>query len=176
MILSEAIELSKKGHPIAQRHIYDAFKVKWYMICMRYMKNKEDADDALQNGMVNIFSKMHLFNSELGDFGAWSARIMVNDCIMLLRKRQKDFNISDLDSAIHLQEVEETPYDKFGTKEILHLVSKLPDGYRTIFNLYAVEGYTHREIAETLGISEGTSKSQLFKARKILQEALEVLI
>ena len=101
---------------------------------------------------------------------------MAHDCIMFLRK-QKRHMVSELNDYTHeMNDPTETPVDRLGREEILNVVQKLPDGYRTIFNMYVIDGFSHKEIGEQLGISEGTSKSQLFKARKLLQQHLEVLI
>lgn len=176
MTEQEAIKGAQKGDSRSQRVLYDAYKVKWYMICMRYMTNKSDADDALQNGMINIFSKINLFNSELGNFGSWSSRVMVNDCIMLIRKSKVNLLTDDISENHTLYDESETPIETISRKEMMELIRNLPAGYRTVFNMYVIEGYSHKEIAEHLSISEGTSKSQLFKARKLLKEALEVMI
>lgn len=172
----EAINGAKKGDYKSQRFLYDKYKTKWYMICMRYMSYKADADDALQNGMINVFSKIDQFNPELGYFSSWSSRILVNDCIMLIRKKKKALLTDDITDNHVIFDERETAVEALSRKEMMALVQKLPDGYRTVFNMYVIEGYSHKEIADKLKISEGTSKSQLFKARKLLKETLEVII
>ncbi len=172
----EAIIAAQKGNYTAQKFLYETYKTRWYMICLRYMSFKSDADDALQNGMINIFSKLSQFDDTLGKFGSWSSRIMVNDCIMLLRKQKRNLIIEDIADQIQLYDEGETPLESISRKEMMELIQKLPNGYRTVFNMYVIEGYTHKEISEKLQISKGTSKSQLFKARKLLKEALEILI
>ena len=172
----EAIAGAKKGDRISQKWLYDQYKSRWYTISMRYMGNGQDAEDALQNGLINIFSKLDQFDSSLGYFSSWSSRIVVNDCIMLLRKNKKMNLVDDISNQFDLFDSTEDALGMLSRKEVMNLVQRLPDGYRTVFNMYVVEGFGHKEIAETLNISEGTSKSQLFKARKLLKDALEVLI
>lgn len=172
----DAIARAKKGDYTAQRSLYDQYRSKWFMICMRYLPNKADAEDALQNGLIHIFSKLHQFDPELGDFGGWTSRIIANDCILIIRKNQKSMMVQELSNDLPVFYPEENAIDKISREDIMKIIQKLPTGYRVIFNMYVFEGYSHKEIATQLKISEGTSKSQLFKARKMLQEALEVII
>jgi len=172
----DAISMAKKGDYTAQRYLYDLYRSKWFMICMRYLPNKADAEDALQNGLIHIFSKLDQFDPEIGDFGAWTSRIMANDCIQSIRKNQKNMMVQELNNELPVFYTEESALDKISREDIMKIIQKLPSGYRIIFNMYVFEGYSHKEIATQLNISEGTSKSQLFKARKMLQEALEVII
>lgn len=176
MTEQQAIKGAIKKDPRSQRFLYDIYKSRWYMICLRYMSNKDDANDALQNGLINIFSKVNLFNPIKGNFGSWTSRIIANDCIMLLRKRSKGFNNIELSDSHVIYDINESALDILSRKELMDLIQKLPDGYRVVFNMFVIEGFSHKEIAEKLSISEGTSKSQLFKAKKMLKQALEVLI
>jgi len=127
----------------------------------------------LQNGLINIYTKINQFNSERGNFKSWSSRIIVNDCLMFLRKNS--FKSEDLNDHHGIFDKSETSLDILSAEELTKLIQQLPDGYRAVFNLYILEGYNHKEIAEKLNISEGTSKSQLFKAKKLLREKLETL-
>ena len=172
----EAIAMAKGGDYGAQRYLYDQYRTKWFMICLRYLPNRADAEDALQNGLVQIFSKLEKFNPELGEFGGWTSRIMTNECILILRKNKKNLITQELSNDLPVYYPEENGLEKISREDILRIIQKLPAGYRMIFNMYVFDGYSHKEIAEHLKISEGTSKSQLFKARKMLQEALEVII
>ncbi len=171
-----SIQRAKEGDRFAQKALFDQYKVKWYMTCMRYMGNKADADDAIQNGMIKIFTKISQFDPQLGNFNAWTSRIMVNECIMLLRKHQSKRTVENLDAVTNFYDYSETPIDRLSKEEVMKLVQNLPDGYRMVFNMYVIEGFSHKEIAKQLNISEGTSKSQLFKARRMLKEAIEVMI
>ena len=177
-ILSEnsAIIKAKKGEPSAQRYLYDQYRSKWFMICLRYLSNRADAEDALQNGLVNIFTKISQFDSNIGEFGHWASRIIANECIQILRKNNKNQIVGELKNDLPAAYREESAIDKISRKEIMSIIQNLPAGYRMIFNMYVFDGFTHKEIASQLNISEGTSKSQLSKARKMLQQSLEVLI
>lgn len=131
--------------------------------------------DTLQNALVSIYSKFEQFDSAKGSFSSWSSRIVVNACLMFLRKKNGvHFFESGIEHDVPFVNTA-NPIDQMSAQEIMQVIQRLPDGYRTIFNLYALEGYTHQEIAELLGISVGTSKSQLFKARKLLQENIQDL-
>jgi len=163
------IRLCKEGKQTAQRKLYDKYRSKWFVVCLRYHNHRQDALDALQNALIKIFSRLGDFNIELGTFGAWSTRIVVNECLMLLRKKKGGIFNVDGDRQDLVIATAPSVLDEMSAKEIVQLIQSLPDGYRVVFNLYAVEGYKHKEISAMLGISIGTSKSQLFKARKILQ-------
>jgi RNA polymerase sigma-70 factor (ECF subfamily) len=146
------------------------------MICLRYAPDRSDAEDMLQEGLINIFKEIKQFDPKKASFSAWSNRVMVNASLQHLRKWKKlNFHQSIdgyEDHAIQQEEV----FGKIGTKELTALVQKLPDGYRAVFNLYVMEGYKHREIAEMLSISENTSKTQLLKAKQMLRNQLEKVL
>lgn len=167
---------SQNGVASAQRKLYDMYKSKWFMICLRYVKKREDALDVLQNALINIFSKMDSFNSERGSFGAWSSRIVVNESIMFQRKYWKPHETVTLNDEIYVTASNTNPIGNLSAEELTKMVQRLPDGYRVIFNMFAIEGYSHKEIAEILGINEGTSKSQLFKAKRILKKQIEIIL
>jgi len=164
------IKRSIKGIRSAQRQLYDKYRQTWYYICLRYASGSDDANDMLQDALVRIYSNLHVFRSDKGSFKAWSSAIVVNECLMQIRKRnglrtRREQYLGEIVLADGV-----TVINRMTAKEILLLVQALPDGYRAVFNLYAIEGYSHKEIAELLEISIGTSKSQLYKARKMLQE------
>lgn len=166
----------KKGNQSAQRKLYDLYKSKWFMICLRYVKKREDALDVLQNALIKIYSKLDTFNNEKGVFGAWSSRIVVNESIMFQRKYWKGTESVELNDEIYMPSEEAVSENRLSSEALTKLIQQLPDGYRVVFNMYAIEGYTHKEIGKILGITEGTSKSQLFKAKKILKKQIEVII
>lgn len=164
------IKRSIKGIRSAQRELYTKYRQVWYFICLRYAADSDDANDMLQDALVRIYSNLHAFKSEKGSFKAWSSAIVVNECLMLIRKRKglrarREQYVSEI-----IPSHGATVINGMTAKEILALVQSLPDGYRAVFNLYAIEGYSHKEISQLLDISIGTSKSQLHKARKMLQE------
>ena len=176
MELKQLISLAKKQDSKAQMELYKTYKSYWYTICLRYNRNTFDADDCLQNAMINVFSKLNQFNEDRGNFKSWSAQIVVNDNLMFLRKKKQNFQSFELeDDRFVVEEVSEES-SIVSSENLTKLIQALPSGYRTVFNLYVIEGYSHVEISEILEISVGTSKSQLSKARKLLQHQLEVVI
>lgn len=163
------------GKSIAQKELYALFAGRMYALCLRYVKSGEEAQDILQDGFVTVFTHIGQFRRE-GSLEGWIRRIMVNTALQHLRKTAGKGFIS-LDESYHNH-----PDDSSGVlpalqaSELMKLVKGLPDGYRTIFNLYAIEGYSHKEIAGMLEISEGTSKSQLARARALLQQKIRPLM
>jgi len=171
--IEDIIKQSQRGDEKAQRELYDRFRTRWFMISMRYGKNKMQAEDIFQEGLIRIYNDLHQYKPQKGAFASWSSRVLVNAALRYLQKSNWVNTLSDLDQAIHYHEESDMVLDQIATKELTHMIQQLPIGYRLVFNMYALEGYTHKEIAENLGISEGTSKSQLYKARKQLQYKLE---
>ncbi len=138
--------------------------------CLRYIPETLEAEDALIEGFTKVFRKIHQFEYRgKGSFSGWIKRVMVNECLMILRKKQ--VNKVDIDHLIKLDSSNGAD-DDILYEELLNLIYNLPKGYRTVFNMYVIEGYSHKEIGEKLGISENTSKSQLSKARSSLIKSL----
>jgi len=158
----------KKGDRQSQKAIYDLYVPIMFGICRRYVKNEQDAEDVMLGGFLKIFTKIDQYRGT-GNFEGWMKRIMVNESLMFLRKHNMNLSVEISDHQIPISPDAES---NLQTKELLALLNKLPTGYRTVFNLYAIEGYKHQEIADMLGISINTSKSQLIKARKKLKEFL----
>jgi RNA polymerase sigma-70 factor (ECF subfamily) len=143
------------------------------MVCLRYAPNEVEAKDMFQNGLIEIFSHLHQFKPEKGSFSNWSKRVMAHAAIKYLKQRSATFKAQCLDQeAGYTDQAENT--DKINSETITRAIQQLPAGYRTVFNMYVLEGYTHREIADYLNISVSTSKSQLHKAKKQLRQWLEV--
>lgn len=160
----------KKQDRKAQAVLYNYFSKKMLAVCMRYATTTLEAEDILQNGFVRIFTKHHLYDGT-GSLEKWVKRIMINSAIETYRKNKNKLTES-IDNSESLQLTSQIDTDQTAYKDLLALVQQLPSGYRTIFNLYAVEGYSHKEIAELMDISEGNSKSQLSRARQWLQNRL----
>lgn len=160
-----------KGEAIAQRALYQTFSRKMMSVCMRYAGDREQAQDMLQDGFVKVFQKLGHFRGE-GPLGGWIARTMVNTALDHLRRNKPFEHSLDLTEAEHLHAEDEQVLSNMGTEEILALIQALPPGYRTVFNLFVIEGIPHKEIGEMLGISENTSKSQFMKARAYLRRSL----
>jgi RNA polymerase sigma factor (sigma-70 family) len=139
---------------------------------MRYASDRMIAEDFLQEGFIRVFTKLDQFNST-GSLEGWIKRIMVNTALQHIRRSKQDPASVDADEGLIIADSAETPLDSLAADELLALIGKLPNGYRLVFNLYVLEEYTHQEIAAELGISEGTSKSQLARARQQLQKMLK---
>lgn len=159
------INLCLAGNSIAQKTLYDRFSKKLYGICLRYASDEEEAQDILQDGFVKIFTKLNTFKFE-GSFEGWLKRIIVHTAIEAYRKKSETTQIQDFEYESLLSSPDEKNLE---VEELLKLIQELPKGYRIVFNMYAIEGYSHAEIAKKLAISEGTSKSQLSRARAFLQ-------
>lgn len=140
-------------------------------VCCRYTGDRATAEDLLHDGFITIYTKIGEYRGE-GSFEGWCRRIFVNTALGNLRKKNPLSESDELDKAVWLSDRQEDAIDKMSGEELLDIVAALPDGYRTILNLYAVEGYSHKEIGEMMGISENTSRSQYFRARARLMEAI----
>ena len=172
MLLTE-VEMIKgciDGNRICQRELYDRFASKMLGVCMRYAKDRAEAEDMLQEGFIKVFKNIANFRDE-GSFEGWIRRIMIFTAINLFNQRKRKFKES-LDNELYDIAIDDQVIEKIAAKEIVALVQQMPEGYRTIFNLYAIEGYTHREIGELMNIAEGTSKSQYSRAKQYMQQAL----
>lgn len=161
-----------KQRPEAQRMLYEHFAPLMLGVCFRYTKSVSDAEEVLQEGFVKVFARLKQFKGE-GQLGAWIRKIMVNTALNYLKTNQKyRYDLSFDEMPLHLVSTD-NPVVNLQTKELAELIRQLPTGFQTIFNLYAVEGYKHAEIASMLGISEGTSRSQYARARILLIEWIE---
>ena len=160
-----------KNDAAAQRELYNKYSPKMLAVCYRFAHNREDAEDMLQEGFIKVFLQMHTFENR-GAFEGWIRRIIVHTCINIL-KRNKKFNDSvDIIHATGLQVREESVPSIIQAKQVVECIRILPMGYRTVLNLYAVEGYSHREIAKMLDIEESTSRSQYTRAKAMLEDIL----
>ena len=156
-----------KGDANAQRQLYDAFADIMLGVCYRYTKSMEDAEDILQEGFVKVFRHLDQFKFE-GELGGWIRRIMVNTAINYLKKNSRyQYELSFNDTSLH-PVTSDDPHADIQAKELAALIRQLPAGYQLIFNLHAVEGYSHVEIGKLLGIKEGTSRSQYARSRSLL--------
>lgn len=144
-----------------------------YALCLRYARNRMEAEDIMQDGFIRVFRKMHTFKHK-GSFEGWIRKIMVHTAIKYFKKGSNKNEFSNLEEVSE-KKVESKAVGNISEAELLQLIDTLPLGYKTVFNLYVIEGYKHHEIAEMLDIGESTSRSQLLKARKVLQNALKKL-
>lgn len=155
----------------AQKLLYEKYSRKMFGVCIRYAKSREEAEDILADAFVQVFVKLSSFKRE-GSFEGWIRRIVVNTAITSYRNNLKFNANDDLSEINNLSSEDDSAIDQMSVQQLKKIIQEMPDGYRTIFNLYAIEGYNHREIAELLNLNEGTSKSQYSKAKKWMQARL----
>lgn len=167
----ELIELAVENNRHAQHKIYSKFSPKMLSVCRQYIKDLHQAEDIMITAFMKVFTNLKNFKHE-GSFEGWIRRIMINECISYIRVQKK---VKFIEDENYFEESFNNIESQFSVDDIQFLIDSLPDGYRMVFNLYAIEGYKHQEIAELLGISEGTSKSQLSHARKVLQDNINKL-
>ncbi len=151
-----------------QEILYNRFAAKMYAVCLRYCKDADDAQDLLQDGFVKIFKNLDKFRGE-GSFEGWIRRIFVNTSIEHFRKSIKKFAVSDAQEVV-IEDPSWNALDNLAEKDVIKMIQDLSPGYRQVFNMYVIEGYSHKDIGEILDISEGTSKSQLARAKGILKK------
>ena len=159
-------------NPAAQKLLFERFKGKMMGVCLRYAGRSEEADDMLQNGFIRIFEKLDTFRGS-GSLEGWIRKIVVNEALTYLRKNKAMQMNIDIDDAKYKIPGSSHVGESMNEKDLLKIIQQLPAGFRTVFNMYAIEGYSHKEIAEELGISEGTSKSQYSRAKTHLQNILQ---
>ena len=169
----EIIELSKTGNPKAQFQLYKLYSKAMFNICVRMLNSIEEAEDLLQESFTDAFMKLNSFRYE-SSFGAWLKRIVINKCINTINKKKVDLVFQDqpVEPDTRDEDVDYRGID-MDVQRIHHAVGKLPDGYRVIFSLYALEGYDHGEISQIMNISESTSKSQYLRAKQKIKELLK---
>lgn len=167
---SDIIYACLRGERKAQQHLYETYSRKFFAICLRYVKDRDLAEDVMIEGFMKIFEKLPQFEAK-GSFEGWMKRIIVTQSLLTLRNNRNLSMEVNMDSAL---ENTESSYELglLEAEDLMELVRDLPVGYRTVFNMYAIEGFSHAEIGELLGISESTSKSQLNRARNVLKEKI----
>jgi RNA polymerase sigma-70 factor (ECF subfamily) len=166
------IRACQRNDASAQREVYNRYARKMLGVCARYIKDQMEAEDVMIHGFLKVFEKIEQYQFT-GSFEGWMRRLMVNEALQQVRRNKTVFLEVELEHVHNDAAVMHLDDNELETEELLAMVQRLPDGYRTVFNLYAIEGYSHKEIAEQLGISENTSKSQLSRARGLLQEHLK---
>src|SRR5919107_4923064 len=160
-----------QNDPTAQKELYTRYSPKMLAVCYRFGHNREDAEDMLQEGFIKVFSQIHTFLNK-GAFEGWIRRIMVHTCINHLKKNKKFNESVDIIHATTLQVREESVPSIIQAKQVVECIRILPIGYRTVLNLYAIEGYSHKEISDMLDIEESTSRSQYTRAKAMLEDIL----
>ncbi|MCG2610723.1 RNA polymerase sigma factor [Flavobacterium sp. SM15] len=164
----KTIQLALENNRHAQHQIYSKFSPKMLGVCRQYIKDIHQAEDIMITAFMKVFSNLKNFEHK-GSFEGWIRRIMVNECISFLRVQKQ---VKFTEDETYFEERFNNVESQFSVEDIQFLIDNLPEGYKMVFNLYAIEGYKHQEIAQMLGISEGTSKSQLSHARKLLQQQI----
>lgn len=158
------------GNRISQKRMYDMFSSKMFAICLRYSRNQMDAEDILQEAFIKLFNNLEKFRGE-GSFEGWVRRIFVNTAIEHIRRKNLNTTVGEgLENSV--VDKHKTPLDNMYEKDLIKSADTLSDGYRTVFKLYAIEGFSHKEIARHLGITESTSKSQYSRAKALLRNIL----
>lgn len=170
----ELIEACKNNDVRAQKLLYEIFARKMMSVCLRYADNREMAEDFLQDGFIKVFSSIRSYSYE-GSFEGWMRRIFVNTALEALRKNDLLRNGVELNALEPQQEADYSAVEKISADELMELIAQLPPGFRKVFNMFAIEGYSHREIAETLNINESTSRSQYTRAKRLLQKWIKEL-
>ncbi len=171
MELQQLLKECKQNSLTAQKYLFDKYAGTYFMVCNRYMKTNEQAEECMMNGFLKLFQALKNFvfvNSIATE--SWMKKIMVNECLMELRKKQNFYLVPEEEATS--VSVNEEALSSLSANEIFKLIKQLPLGYRTVFNLFVIENCSHKEIAEQLQITEGTSKSQLNKAKQMLQQLL----
>ena len=168
---AQMVEGCQKNDPRFQKLVYDKFGGTMLGVCMRYANNRYEAEDILQEGFIKVFTKCKSFKSQ-GSFEGWIRRVMVTTSLEYYRKNLKSNLMVDIDDHHESLKGDSLVFTDYDTQKLLDAIKSLSHGYRMVFNLYVVEGYNHKEIGEMLGISEGTSKSQLARSKGVLKEIL----
>ncbi len=159
-----------EGDRYACKQLFDLYSAKMMAVCYRFARDRNEADDILQEGFIRVFTKLHLY-SGTGSFEAWMKRVFINMAIKYRERNITKHNFSEIDN-LHIIDSAPTVIEELSKEEILRVIQELPDGYRTVFNLYVLEGYSHKDIGQMLNIGESTSRSQLVKARNLLKQKL----
>jgi RNA polymerase sigma factor (sigma-70 family) len=169
----EMIQGCIRQKPAAQKALFDSYACKMMGVSLRYARNEADAEDILQDAFIKVFRKISQYQHN-GSFEGWIRKIVVNTALKKysVNRYAKERNLGDINEYEHLHTEDPEVYTDLSEKEILEMIHTLPDGYRMVFNLYVIEGYRHEEIAEMMGIQSGTSRSQLAKARWMLQKQI----
>ncbi len=171
---TELLTLCKDGDRHACKQLFDLYSGKMMALCYRFSRDRNEAEDILQEGFVRVFTKLHLYKG-VGSFESWMKKVIVNTALKYRDKNIRRHQYSEIDN-LHVFDNTPNVIEELSKDEILKLIQELPDGYRAVFNLYVIEGYSHKDIGQLLNIGESTSRSQLVKARKLLKQKFMNLI
>jgi RNA polymerase sigma-70 factor (ECF subfamily) len=168
----ELVKGCLRNSRLHQQALYEKYSSKMFAVCLRYAPDRMLAEDFLQEGFVKVFTRLDQFNGQ-GSLEGWIRRVMVNTALQYLRSQKNAPQEVDIEHSQHISNGDTGVLDSLAVEELTKMVQKLPAGYRMVFNMYVIEEYTHKEIAAELGITEGTSKSQLARARGLLQKMIK---
>lgn len=171
---AELVQRCLKKDRRAEKALYDRFSGQMYAVCFRYMKDTQEAQDVFQDGMIKVFNKLHTWKGE-GPLGGWMRRIFIHCALNQIKSNQKHWTL-DITDISPIENSDISIFSELHAEAILDKIQKLPMGYRTVFNLFAIEGYSHAEIATLLEVSESTSKTQFLKAKAKLKSLIETPI
>jgi RNA polymerase sigma-70 factor (ECF subfamily) len=171
----ELIQLCIKGDRQSQKQIFEIYGSKMLAVCHRFAKNKAEAEDIFQEGFIRVFRHLCNFSFE-GSFEGWIRRIMINTALKYNNKKAVGWNVDSIENIDLYDHVEPSVISSLSEEELILYIGELPEGYRMVFNLFVIEGYSHKEIGELLHIEESTSRSQLVKARKMLQAKINDIL
>lgn len=174
MTEEQLIEGCRKGDRLAQKELYDTYSRKMMGVCLRYASDRETARDLLQDGFVKIYTSISSFTG-VGSFEGWMRKVFVNCALEFLRKSDVLRDATNLDNTAELAQPDSSVISNMSAAELMNMVQELPTGFRTVFNLFAIEGYSHKEISEMLDITESTSRSQFTRAKQMLQRRISAL-
>lgn len=162
----------KKGESTAQRQLYETYKAMLFGVCLRYARNRAEAEDFLQEGFIRIYRDLYQYHPQKA-LGAWLRKVMVNSCLRQIQKNKNIFKEVDWNQITASYEMEYVEENNERKEQMIKMIQQLPPGYRAVFNMYVIEGYRHQEIASYLNISINTSKSQLSRAKNLLKKLFE---
>lgn len=168
----ELVRLCLAGDRNAQQELWKTYSGKMYSLCRRYFSREEEAQDALQESFIKVFGHLHQWR-EQGPLGAWIRKVVVNTSLNLLKSKERERMHIDVESVSNLSADDADAMSQMNEEDLIALIREMPVGYRTVFNLFAIEGYAHKEIAEQLGVTENTSKTQFLKAKHWLKNKLD---
>ena len=167
----QLIEACMRNDRKAQREMYNRYVQRMMSIAVRYVGDPDVAKDVVQEAFIRVFTSLGQYKAR-GSFEGWLRRIVVNAALEYLRAGRVLFESIDSDEVVDMPAMDENVLERIATDDLLAIIASLPDGYRTVFNMYAIEGYSHKEIAERLGINEGSSRSQYLRAKALMQKKL----
>jgi RNA polymerase sigma factor (sigma-70 family) len=170
---NELLKLVLANDRKAQKQLYEMYAPKMLGVCYRYAGNRDDAEEIMQLAFVKVFTQIQTFRNDGGSLEGWIRKVMTNTSLNFL-KQKRNIEFEETDHVSEYISVNADALENYDVKELMHFITQLPDGYRTVLNMYAIEGYSHKEIAEILGITESTSRSQYTRAKKILAGKIQL--